>query len=158
MVDLGPIEEDVPFAWGAAAKLRQQFTKTAAELRDQAGHRKALAAGAKEDWRGRYARLFESEHMAITIGDANRIAEACDACEKMLGQLVNLAREEQQRRETARAWKTKHDAWVKEQSDDGIGENIIDKLFGDDEPKPPDLEEIKPKPLQSPTPAVHDRG
>jgi hypothetical protein len=161
MVDhnLGPIEEDVPFAWGAASKLKAEFKRAAEELEDQAGVFASASEQALEDWRGAFARDFRREHMRITRDDARRIAAELQKCATMLSQLANLARKEQDRREVAREWKREHEAWEREQSDDGLGENIMDALGGDDEPKPPDLPEIKPEPLVATAPlSCGDRG
>ena len=158
MVDLGPIQEDVPFAWGAAAKLRQEFLRAAEELEGQVPSRNSYAQHALQDWRGRYAQEFEGEHMAITTGDARRIAAELRKCAQMLHELANLARKEQERRDVARAWQVKHDAWEREQSNDGFGENLWDSIAGDDEPKPPEVPEIKPEALVAASPPVKDRG
>src|SRR4051812_8636419 len=150
MLNLGTYETDVDFAWEAASRLKQSFLRAASELEAQIPRRNAYAGHALRDWRGRYADEFESEHMAVTARDAHRIAAECRRCAAMLEELARLAREEQQRRELARAWKTEHDAWEREQaSHHGLGgllDDIGDAVFGDGEPRPPDLPEIKPHP------------
>jgi hypothetical protein len=158
MTDLGPFMEDVPFAWEAASTLRRSFLRAASELEQQIPRRTSYAALALRDWRGRYADEFEGQHMAVTRGDAHRIAAECRRCAAMLDQLAQQAREEQQRRELARAWKLEHDAWEREQADRDVVEKIGDLLGGDDEPKPPDLPEITPHPLVADAPAVGARG
>jgi hypothetical protein len=157
MVDLGPIEEDVPFAWDAASKLKRLFLRTADELEEQIPRRGSYGQHAKRDWRGRYANEFDN-HMSITTGDAGRIAAELRKCAQMLHELTQLAREEQQRREIARAWKVKHDAWEADQANDNVLDDLGDLLGGDDEPKPPDLPEIKPQPLVAEAPPTGERG
>jgi hypothetical protein len=162
MPDLGPYDVDVPFAWHAASRLKDSFLRAASELEDQISRRHAYAARAMRDWRGRYAEEFEGEHMAVTARDAQRISTECRRCAAMIEQLTQLAREEQQRREIARAWEDEHKAWEREQaSHHGVGgviADIGDALLGDDEPKPPDLPEIKPHPLVSDAPRIGVRG
>ncbi len=158
MADLGPFTEDVKFAWDAASRLKHSFIRAADELEAQIPRRSSYAQHAKRDWRGTYAEQFEGEHMPITIGDARKIAAECRRCAQMLEQLSQLAREEQERRELAREWKREHDAWERDQADDNILDDVVDIVGGDDEPKPPDLPEIKPHPLVAKAPPVGDRG
>ena len=159
MTDLGPIMEDVPFAWDAASKLKQELLRAAGKLEGQIPRRNSYARHALEDWRGRYAHEFEVEHMAYTTGDAQRIATALQNCAEMVHELANLARQEQDRREIARAWKRKHDAWEADQADDSVLDDLGDLLGGNDEPEPPDLPEIKPQTLVATSPpSCGERG
>jgi hypothetical protein len=158
MLDLGTYTEDVRFAWDAAARLKQSFLRAARELEDQIPRRDGYAEHALRQWRGRYADEFESEHMAVTARDAHRIAEECRRCAAMLEELAQQAREEQQRRELARAWKVRHDAWEREQAHRDILDKLGDLLGGDDEPAPPDLPEIRPHPHIAHAPGIGARG
>jgi hypothetical protein len=162
MTDLGTYDVDVPFAWDAASRLKHSFLRAASELEDQIPRRNAYAAHAMRDWRGRYAKEFEGEHMAVTARDAHRIAAECRRCAAMLEQLAQLAREENERRALARAWEAEHKAWEREQAShhgiSGAIADVGDALLGDDEPKPPELPEIKPHPLVSDAPGVGARG
>ena len=76
----------------------------------------------------------------------------------MLGQLADRARQEQERRDVALAWQHEHDAWEREQADRNLLEKAGDLLGGDDEPKPPDLPEIRPHPLVPDAPSIGARG
>jgi len=96
--------------------------------------------------------------MSVTTGDAGQIAAELRNCAQMLHELTQLAREEQHRRELARAWKVKHDAWEADQANDDVLDDIGDFLGGNDEPKPPDLPEIKPQPLVADAPPTGERG
>ena len=158
MTDLGPITQPVPFAWDAASALKDTFLRAASELEAQIGERTSYAEEAKRDWRGRYAQEFESEHMAAMRGDAHKLAAACRTCAAMLEQLADRARQEQERRDLALAWKHEHDAWEREQADRNLLEKAADLLGGDDEPKPPDLPEIRPHPLVPDAPSIGARG
>jgi hypothetical protein len=96
MTDLGPIEEDVRFA-----------------------------RAAEQERRGVYAGKFTGR-MTICANDAHRVAAAMrDAADK-LDELAVLAREEQDRRELARAWKVEHDAWQRREDDKGMFESFTD--------------------------------
>jgi hypothetical protein len=162
MTDLGPFTENVPFAWDAASSLKHSFVRAANELEAQIGQRTSYAEDAKRDWRGSYAEEFESEHMAAIRRDAHSLAAACRTCATMLEELGDRARQEQERRELARAWETRHKAWEREQaSRDGLlgaVKGVADDLFGDGEPKPPDLPEIRPHPHVPDKPAIGGRG
>jgi hypothetical protein len=158
MLDLGTYTEDVRFAWDAASRLKDSFVRAASELEGQIARRNAYGAHALRDWRGRYAQEFESEHMAVTARDAHRIAAECRRCAAMLEELAQLAHEEQQRRELARAWKVKHDAWEREQARNNLLDDIANLFGGDGEPKPPDLPEIRPHPHIAHAPGISARG
>lgn len=158
MVDLGPFEEPVRFAWREASDLKHEFVRAANILEAQLKARRSDANAAEKDWRGRYAEEFESEHMKITIGDATRFIVEFRLCAKMLEQLANLAREEDDRRQLAREWKEEHDKWEEEQRERSAGEKLLDWGLGDDEPKPPQKPEVKPQPFVASAPPVLNRG
>jgi hypothetical protein len=96
--------------------------------------------------------------MSAIRRDARNLAAACRTCATMLEELADRARQEQERREIARAWKTKHDAWEREQAHRNVAEKLGDLLGGDDEPKPPDLPEIRPHPHVPDVPSIGGRG
>lgn len=158
MVDLGPYDKPVEFAWPEASKLKHEFIRAADRLGAQLSQRRELADRALRDWRGPYARDFESTHMTVTQDDAVRFIAEFTICAEMLSQLANLAREEKDRRALAMQWKVEHDAWVEEQRERSAGEMLLDWGLGDDEPKPPELPEIKPQPYVASPPPVTDRG
>jgi hypothetical protein len=158
MTDLEPITQKVPFAWHAASALKHSLLRAASELEAQIGERTSYAEDAKRDWRGRYAQEFESEHMAAMRGDAHKLAAACRSCATMLEELADRARQEQERRDLALAWQHEHDAWERHQAHRDAIEKLGDLLGGDDEPKPPDLPEIRPHPHVPDIPAIGARG
>jgi uncharacterized protein YukE len=155
MTALGPIEEDVKFAWGPAAALSAQLRRAARTLDDSIPRLSAAAHHAKQDWHGAYARRFD-DHMRKCTTDARRFAAAMEAAAQTLDELADLAHKEQQRREIARAWQTKHEEW--ERHHHGVWGDIAD-LFGggDPEPQPPDLPEITPHPRVAEAPATSGR-
>jgi uncharacterized protein YukE len=150
MTDLGPIEEDVRFAFGPASALAAQLRSTASMLDARVPRMRSAAHHAKQDWHGSYAHTFD-RHMRICTGDAAKFVAALERAADMLDQLARLAREEQDRREIARAWKIEHDEWERNH-DGGIGGFLHDTLLGSGEPKPPNLPEIKPHPLVAESP------
>lgn len=158
MVDLGPYEEPVEFAWAEASKLKHEFVRAANLLDAQMAPRKGLADRARSDWRGAYARRFERNDAKIIQTDAARMSAEFTVCAEMLSQLADLARQEKARRAVALKWKADHDAWVEEQRERSAGEKFLDWGLGDDEPKPPQIPEIKPKDYVATAPPPSDRG
>src|SRR4051812_31058647 len=126
--ELAGIEEDVKFAWGAAASLEQQLRTTASTLDGQIPQRNGFASQAREEWRGAYSRQFAGR-MEVCTGDAGRLSSAMTLAANQVKELADAARREQQRREAARKWKKEHD---NKSTLDKVG----DFLFGDDD-KPP---------------------
>jgi hypothetical protein len=155
MTDLGPIEEDVLFAWGPAASLSAQLRRAARMLDNRIPRLKSAAHHAKEDFRGVYARKFD-HHMSICTGDAAKFSAAMEKAAEALDQLSQMATEEQQRREIAREWQRRHEEWERKRGD-GLLQTLKD-LDGTEEPKPPDLPEIKPHPLLAKAPASGGRS
>jgi hypothetical protein len=156
MVDLGAFEEDVDFAWGEASRLQREFEHAAELLEDQIPSRRSRASHAKDGWDGRYASVFEHQHMSCTIDDARAIAAEMRRCAKMLEQLANLAKQENERRAIAREWQAEHDEWERKRGD-GVGQWVKD-LDGTEEPKPPDVPEIKPQPFVATSPPSGERS
>jgi uncharacterized protein YukE len=155
MTDLGPIEEDVRFAWGPAAALSAQLRRAARTLDHAIPRLSAAAHHAKQDWHGAYARRFD-DHMRTCTTDARSFAAALEEAAQTLDELADLAHKEQQRREIARAWKVKHDEWEKHHH--GLVSDVVDLLGGGgDEPKPPNLAEITPHPRVAHAPASGGR-
>ncbi len=138
---LGAIGEDVQFNWAAAGELAAELRSTAGVLEYQVGERRRIAVGAREQWEGVFAGQFDGR-VGICTGDAQRFAAAmCQAAAK-LEELARLARQEQQRREQARAW-------VEQQESEGwLERNILDPLFGEDDLPPP------PPPVEPPRIAI----
>jgi uncharacterized protein YukE len=126
--NLAGIEQDVPFNWAAASRLVAELRATAGTLGAQIGARNGYANGALEDWRGRYSREFRGR-MQTCAHDASRLSSAMLKAAQEVEELARLAREEQDRRVAARAWKHHHDHR-------GIVETV-ESFFGGDHDKPP---------------------
>lgn len=121
--------EDVRFAHAEAARLSASLRSAARLLDAQRAPRASWERAASADFRGRYAEVF-ARGARTAAADGAEIADALrDAADK-LDELDRLAREEQARREQARAWQRKHDAR-------GLLDKAHDAVFGDDSPPPP---------------------
>ncbi|GAA4602737.1 hypothetical protein GCM10023107_61430 [Actinoplanes octamycinicus] len=125
MVDLRGISEDVPFDWDAADRLATQLRSAADACEGQISRRTSLASHASQEWRGVYGRQFGGR-MDICTGDARRLATAMRTAANQVDELARLAREEQDRREKARAW-------AAEQEDESFLEKVGDFFLGEDE-------------------------
>jgi hypothetical protein len=134
--NLAGIEEDVVFDWAGAERLAAELRSAASTLTSQVSSRNGYAHGALEDWRGVFAREFVGR-MQTCSGDAGSLSSALQLAARQVDELARLAREEQQRREAARAWKRHHDSR-------SIFEKVGDFLTGDEEQPP------IPPPVQPP--------
>jgi uncharacterized protein YukE len=134
--NLAGIEEDVPFDWAAAERLAAELRSAAGTLDSQVSSRNAHAHGALEEWRGVFAREFTGR-MRTCSSDAGRLSSAMTLAAKQVDELARLAREEQRRREAARAWKRHHDSR-------SLVEKVGDFLTGGEEQPP------IPPPVQPP--------
>jgi uncharacterized protein YukE len=143
--------EPIVFDQGAATALAARFRTTASELRSQVPHRNSLASAARVDWKGVYERKFGAR-MEVFGTDAGRLADAMEEAAGQVDELARLAKEEQDRRTAARAWKVEHDKWQKEQDDRSLLDKGLDLLGGDGEPKPPNLTPTEPPRIPIPAP------
>lgn len=151
MVDLGPIDEPVNFDWEGAAALSAELRRTAAVLEGQVASRNTIAQGALEEWRGVFAQQFEGNRMRICTSDARTLAGAMREAATKLDGLASDARAEQERRDAARAWKARHDAWLAEQSSEGNLEKAGEAVAGFfgvhvDNPEPEPFTQGMPQP------------
>lgn len=129
MGDLGAYREDVVFNWEAAASLVAELRSLATVLDWQVGERRRIAGGARKHWTGVYGDQFDGR-IGICTGDAGQFATSMRDAANKLEELARLAREEQQRREQARAWVEQNDRnWFER--------NVWDPVFGEDVPEPP---------------------
>lgn len=126
MADLGAIEEDVPFDFGAASALASACDAAASSVDGQAGSRAGFVLTGLTDFTGHFADLF-SDNAATAAGDASELAERLREVASGVRQLSDEAHKEQQRRETARKWKHDHD-------NRNIFEKGWDAISGGDDP------------------------
>ena len=151
--------EPIVFDFGAAERLIAQFRAAASELRAQISQRNGLAGHARAAWRGAYEVKFE-DRMRVCARDAERLAAAMDTAANEVQELTRLAHDEQNRRTAARAWKVRHDAWQHDQDHRSLWDKGVDTVFGDDEPKPPNLTPARPPtiPIAAPPPQARGGG
>lgn len=138
MADLGAIEEDVRFDYGAADTLARLCDAAAGVIESQTGSRASWKSKALTDFRGRFSQLFRN-NAAVAAADAAELASRLREVAGFTRRLKEEAHKEQQRRETARAWK-------REQEHRNLLEKGHDWLFGSDDPPvgPPPAEPTFP--------------
>ncbi|PPI48668.1 type IV secretion protein Rhs [Rathayibacter toxicus] len=125
-MDLGAIEEDVPFDNGTAEKLIAEFNAAAATLEGQGVSRSTAVTSALTEFRGRFAELFQS-NARIAAQDSTELTERLRQVATAAGRLREEAQKEQERRRIAREWKHKHD-------NKNFFEKAGEALFGEEHP------------------------
>ncbi|GAA3619405.1 DUF6531 domain-containing protein [Microlunatus ginsengisoli] len=126
MGDLGAIEEDVPFDFGVATVFATACDNAASAVDGQAGSRATWVSTGLTDFKGHFSELFRT-NAATAAGDATELSARLREVATGVRKLAEEARKEQQRRETARAWKKEHD-------DRNIFEKGWDWATGGDDP------------------------
>ena len=120
------IESDVRFNHAAATTLASRCRTAASAIDGQAGSRASWVEHALVDFKGYYSELFRGNG-SVQAADArllaSRLREVADGVE----QLAREARSEQQRRETARAWKRRQD-------ERGFWDHVADWFTGGEQP------------------------
>ncbi|WP_375433076.1 DUF6531 domain-containing protein [uncultured Friedmanniella sp.] len=109
MADLGVIEADVVFDVGVADALIAKFEAAAVAVEGQAGSRLSWQITAQIDFAGHFSKVFAA-NAAVAAGDAVELCARLREVTTGARLLKEEARKEQQRRETARAWQSEHDA------------------------------------------------
>lgn len=129
--NLGAIDEDVDFNFAHAEALQQAFTGAAGVLEGQETSRSTIVNHAKDEFRGHFSELFSS-NAATAASDATDIATALRNAADYVLELIDQAKEENERRRIAREFKAEqdklHERW-------GAAKDGWDKVFG--EPEPP---------------------
>lgn len=138
------IEENVPFDHGAADRLIAACRATAGVIDEQRGPRSSWTSTAMTQFRGRFSRLFQA-NCDVERGDATelrgRLLELAAGAERLQAE----ARKEQQRRDTARAWK-------RDQDQRNVFETLRDRITGGEQPPVGPAAEPITLPTQSFTP------
>ena len=120
------VDEDVPYNADDADSLASACRSSATLIDGQASTRSTAVTTAQEDFQGHFADLFTA-NAAVQVTDATNLAAALRDVATKVDALTEEARKEQQRRETARAWKRDHD-------NRGWAEKAWDAVFGEDPP------------------------
>jgi hypothetical protein len=158
VVDLGAIEQDVPFDAGAADALIAACTSAASAVEGQLAARSSSATAAMRDFRGHFSHLF-ADNAATAKGDAHELVAALHSVATGARRLKEEAAKEQRRREVARRWKA-------EQEHRNLFERGWDSVFGEDSPPvgppatpiSPPVKPVSPKPRKTPAPGSGGGG
>ena len=139
--------EDVRFDHVASADLARACRNAATSIEDQAGSRASWVQHGLVDFAGYYSQVF-SENGHIQAADAGGLVIALRNVATAAEYLAGSATKEQERRETARAWKHRRD-------NRNALDHIHDFFMGEEDPPfgPPD----PPEPQYPPIPAVAPR-
>ncbi|WP_237225336.1 DUF6531 domain-containing protein, partial [Rothia nasisuis] len=124
--NLGAIESDVEFNFTHAESLKTAFTNAARTLEDQADSRASLVSTAQEDFKGYFSTLFDT-NSKTAAADASDLTIALTNAADLVNQLIDQAREENERRRIAREF-------VAEQEAESALKKGIDEIFGDQDP------------------------
>jgi uncharacterized protein YukE len=93
----------IRFDFDAAARLSSLLRSTAQELTDQTGWRRSWADRALQEWRGLFANRF-GVRMSLCYQGAEALAQSLRTAAEQLDRMAEQARDEQRRRDAARAW------------------------------------------------------
>jgi uncharacterized protein YukE len=149
MADLHGISEDVRFDWAAAQRLSAELRAAATACDGQIPRRTGFAREAQQEWRGVFAQQFTGR-MQVCAADARRLAEAMRTAATRVDELARLAREEQNRREQARAWQQQHDHRSTLQK--------VEDFFTGDDDLPPVPDPVQPPSWVVSAPVTSTRG
>lgn len=142
-VNLGAIDSDVEFNFTHAESLKTAFTNAADTLDNQVTSRASLVTTANKDFKGYFQTVFD-DNATTAAADATDLTTALRNAADLVNQLIEQAREENERRRIAREFRAEQDS-----------ENIIKKgwdwIFGDqDAPVGPPSDPISQS-AQNPT-------
>ena len=120
------IESDVVFDYAAASTLASACRTAAGLIDGQAGERASAVQTGQTEFRGHFSDLFRS-NATTAAADGTELSGRLREVATQTDRLAEEAHKEQQRRDTARAWKKEHD------SRNGLQE-LGDWLTGGDDP------------------------
>lgn len=115
------------FSYAVAGTVRSAFESAASRLEEQAGSRVAYVSAAKEDFKGHFSTVFET-NAATAKNDANALASELRTVAGYVQQMIDAGHEEDARRE-------KNNEWVREHNDRNAWEQFTD-WFGGEEARP----------------------
>lgn len=136
------IDEDVRFNHAAATTLATSCRNAATAIDNQAGPRASWVSHAMTDFQGYYAQLFQ-QNATTQAGDATRLAAALRDVATKVDHLAGCATAEQNRRQTARAWKQRQDAR-------GFWDHVSDWFTGGEEPPVGGPDPVAPQSVPAP--------
>ncbi|VXC24794.1 DUF6531 domain-containing protein [Nocardioides sp. AX2bis] len=128
--ELTGIEQDVPFDFAAAEALSTSADDAAGTVEGQLGSRNVFVSVAMQEFRGFFSTLFQ-DNASTAAADARELADRLREVAEGARRLAEEAQKEQERRETARAWKAEQDS---RSGLEKVGDGIGDFFTGEDEP------------------------
>ena len=145
---LGANAEPVPFDFGAASALVEACRTAASSVDGQVGQRWSLVSTGSKEFKGLFSQLF-AQNALTAAADATELSSSLRQMADAAQQLADQAKEEQQRRDKAKAWQEEHD------SRSGA-HKVWDDLFnsGDD---PPFSQPVEPPPVAVAAPPSRPR-
>ncbi|NUU31146.1 DUF6531 domain-containing protein [Arthrobacter sp. C9C5] len=108
-----------------ADSVRAGFESAASRLEEHSGSRASFVASAKEDFKGHFSEVFET-NAATARSDADALAAALRTVAGYVGQMIGAAHEEDARRR-------KNNEWVRRHNDRNLLEQAGDWIFGEGE-------------------------
>ena len=149
------IEADVPFDDEAADALARTCDAAATAVEGSRAARNTWVTHAMAEFRGHFSTLFKN-NATTANGDADELATALRQVATAARRLKEEARKEQQRRETARAWKKERDDrnWVQEKWDDFTGGGDVPPVGPAVDPQILDVPAGRTVPRQNPAPGT----
>ncbi len=113
------------FSYAVAEVVQSVFESAATRVEGQAGSRASYVSAAKTDFRGHFSELFAA-NAATAAGDAEALASAMRTVAGYVGQMIEAAHEEDNRRR-------RNNEWVREHNDRNGFEQVRDWFFGEAE-------------------------
>jgi len=128
-MELGAIDEPVPFDFGVADTLISACRSAASSVDNQVGQRYSFVHTGATDFKGHFSELF-AQNALTASADATELAMSLRAMADGAAELARQAREEQTRRDKAKAWVAEQKArsnwdklvdWATDGSDPPVG-------------------------------------
>lgn len=113
------------FSYAVAEGVQSVFESAASRVEGQAGSRASYVSTAKAEFRGHFSELFAA-NATTAAGDAEALAAAMRTVAGYVGQMIDAARDEDDRRR-------RNNEWVREHNDRNGFEQARDWLFGEEE-------------------------
>lgn len=138
MVDIDKLKgmPDVEFDFGTSSEVKSAFRTVANRLTWQRGDRSTWRSDGLAEFEGHFSRIFE-QNGTTQLTDLTEVADALKEVVTKLEDVEQAAREENQRRQTAREW-------AQRQDDRNALERGWDNVFGGEDPPDTNISETGP--------------
>lgn len=127
MVSLGANEHDLDFDFTVAASVASAFDSVATTLDNQGASRTSHENTASAFFKGYFAELFTS-NMGVASDDRIEIASALRSVAQGVRDIAEAAQQENERRQTARDYITRHDDWWEKAWDWFVGQEAPPRM------------------------------